>query len=55
MRFTLSPQVSIAVGARAKRPGDGMFGEPVELAVMENESDGSSRRLRTAHRRRDGR
>jgi glucose-6-phosphate 1-dehydrogenase len=38
VRFTLSPRMSIAVGARAKRPGDGMFGEPVELAVMENES-----------------
>jgi glucose-6-phosphate 1-dehydrogenase len=38
VRFTLSPQMSIAIGARAKRPGDGMFGEPVELAVMENES-----------------
>ena len=40
VRFTLSPQVSIAVGARAKRPGEGMFGEPVELAVMENHSEG---------------
>jgi glucose-6-phosphate 1-dehydrogenase len=40
VRFTLSPQVSIAVGARAKRPGDGMFGEPVELSVMENASAG---------------
>jgi glucose-6-phosphate 1-dehydrogenase len=40
VRFTLSPQVSIAVGAQAKRPGDGMFGEPVELSVMENESSG---------------
>jgi glucose-6-phosphate 1-dehydrogenase len=38
VRFTLSPRMKIAVGARAKRPGDGMFGEPVELAVMENES-----------------
>jgi glucose-6-phosphate 1-dehydrogenase len=38
VRFTLSPRMSIAIGARAKRPGDGMFGEPVELAVMENES-----------------
>jgi glucose-6-phosphate 1-dehydrogenase len=38
VRFTLSPQVRIAIGARAKRPGDGMFGEPVELSVMENES-----------------
>ena len=39
VRFTLSPQVSIAVGARAKRPGEGMLGEPVELAVMENHSE----------------
>lgn len=38
VRFTLSPRMSIAIGARAKRPGDGMFGEPVELAVMENET-----------------
>ena len=38
VRFTLSPRMRIAVGARAKRPGDGMFGEPVELSVMENES-----------------
>ena len=38
VRFTLSPHVRIAIGARAKRPGDGMFGEPVELSVMENES-----------------
>jgi glucose-6-phosphate 1-dehydrogenase len=40
VRFTLSPQVSIAVGARAKRPGEGMFGEPVELSVMESPSAG---------------
>ena len=40
VRFTLSPQVSIAVGARAKRPGEGMFGEPVELSVMESASAG---------------
>jgi glucose-6-phosphate 1-dehydrogenase len=39
VRFTLSPQVSIAVGAQAKRPGEGMFGEPVELAVVENQTD----------------
>jgi glucose-6-phosphate 1-dehydrogenase len=38
VRFTLSPQVSIAVGARAKRPGEGMFGEPVELSVVENQT-----------------
>ena len=38
VRFTLSPQVAIAIGARAKRPGEGMFGEPVELSVLENET-----------------
>jgi glucose-6-phosphate 1-dehydrogenase len=38
VRFTLAPKVSIAVGARAKRPGEGMFGEPVELSVVENDS-----------------
>ena len=39
VRFTLSPQMRIAIGARAKRPGEGMFGEPVELSVVENESN----------------
>jgi glucose-6-phosphate 1-dehydrogenase len=39
VRFQLSPKVAIGIGARAKRPGEGMFGEPVELAVMENPSD----------------
>jgi glucose-6-phosphate 1-dehydrogenase len=38
VRFTLSPQVRIGIGARAKRPGEGMFGEPVELSVLENAS-----------------
>ncbi|MSO56973.1 MAG: glucose-6-phosphate dehydrogenase [Acidobacteria bacterium] len=37
VRFRLSPKVSIAIGALAKRPGEGMVGEPVELAVMENQ------------------
>ncbi len=40
VRFTLSPQVRIAIGASAKRPGEGMFGEPVELSVMESASAG---------------
>jgi glucose-6-phosphate 1-dehydrogenase len=35
VRFRLSPEVAIAIGARAKRPGEGMVGEPVELAVVE--------------------
>jgi glucose-6-phosphate 1-dehydrogenase len=32
-RFRLSPEVAISVGARVKRPGDEMVGEPVELVA----------------------
>jgi glucose-6-phosphate 1-dehydrogenase len=35
IRFRLSPQVQIAIGARAKRPGEGMTGVPVELSVVD--------------------
>lgn len=35
VRFRLGPDVQIAIGARAKRPGDGMAGRPVELAVVQ--------------------
>jgi glucose-6-phosphate 1-dehydrogenase len=35
VRFRLSPEVVIAIGARAKKPGDRMEGNPVELSVME--------------------
>jgi glucose-6-phosphate 1-dehydrogenase len=35
VRFRLSPQVVIALGARAKRPGEGMVGDPLELSVVE--------------------
>jgi glucose-6-phosphate 1-dehydrogenase len=35
VRFRLNPQVAIAVGARAKRPGEGMAGEPLELSVVD--------------------
>ena len=35
VRLRLGPQVAIAVGARAKRPGGGMVGEDVELSVVE--------------------
>jgi len=45
VRFTLSPQVSIALGARAKRPGEGMFGEPVELSVVETPTSEGGGRL----------
>jgi glucose-6-phosphate 1-dehydrogenase len=37
VRFRVSPQVQIAVGARAKRPGEGMQGEPLELSVVDQQ------------------
>jgi glucose-6-phosphate 1-dehydrogenase len=33
VRFQLDPEVSIAIGALAKRPGEGMDGVPLELSV----------------------
>jgi len=38
VRFRLSPQVQIAIGARAKRPGEGMAGEPLELSVVDHQT-----------------
>ena len=35
IRFRLSPEVQIAMGARAKRPGEGMTGRPMELSVVD--------------------
>ncbi len=34
VRFRLGPDVSITIGARAKRPGDGMVGQDTELSVQ---------------------
>ena len=34
VRFRLGPDVSITIGARAKRPGDGMVGQNTELSVQ---------------------
>ncbi|HET8646190.1 MAG TPA: glucose-6-phosphate dehydrogenase [Vicinamibacteria bacterium] len=39
-RFRLSPQVVIAIGARAKRPGERMMGQPTELSVVEQPAEG---------------
>jgi glucose-6-phosphate 1-dehydrogenase len=39
LRFRLSPDVSIALGTRAKVPGEAMVGEPVELNVMHKDPD----------------
>jgi glucose-6-phosphate 1-dehydrogenase len=35
VRFRLAPRLEIAIGARAKRPGDEMVGVPLELSVVE--------------------
>jgi glucose-6-phosphate 1-dehydrogenase len=35
VRFRLNPDVAIALGARAKRPGEAMAGQHVELSVVE--------------------
>jgi glucose-6-phosphate 1-dehydrogenase len=35
IRIRLSPDVSVAMGLRVKRPGEGMVGEPVELMLTE--------------------
>jgi glucose-6-phosphate 1-dehydrogenase len=40
VRFRLNPQVTIAIGARGKRPGEGMSGCPVELSVVEHPIEG---------------
>ncbi len=37
VRFRLTPQVVIAVGARAKRAGEAMAGHPVELSVVDED------------------
>jgi glucose-6-phosphate 1-dehydrogenase len=45
LRFRLSPEVVIAVGAQAKRPGEGMRGAPVELSVVDQPAQGSDGRM----------
>jgi len=39
VRFRLGPEVAIAIGARAKRPGDVMAGESIELMVRNQRPD----------------
>jgi glucose-6-phosphate 1-dehydrogenase len=45
IRFRVSPNVAIAVGARAKVPGDKMIGAPTELSVVEMPKVGEAGRL----------
>jgi glucose-6-phosphate 1-dehydrogenase len=50
LRFRLSPHVAIAIGARAKRPGEGMMGRPVELLVSEEGAQGEEGRMEAYER-----
>ena len=43
LRFRVSPHVAIALGARAKRPGEGMTGEPVEFSCGRGDGAGRGR------------
>jgi glucose-6-phosphate 1-dehydrogenase len=45
VRFRLSPEVVIAVEARAKQPGERMIGRPVELTVTEGPAQGQDGRM----------
>ena len=45
VRFRLSPEVVIALGARAKQPGEGMTGQPLELSVVQQGHQGAEGRM----------
>jgi glucose-6-phosphate 1-dehydrogenase len=45
LSFRLSPNVAIAIGARVKTPGEGMTGQPVELALVEQPAQGRDGRM----------
>jgi glucose-6-phosphate 1-dehydrogenase len=45
LRFRLSPSVVIALGARAKTPGDKMIGEPIELVAVDEPEQGRDGRM----------
>lgn len=45
LRLRLGPEVVIAVGARAKQPGEGMTGRPVELALVDQPAQGTAGRM----------
>jgi glucose-6-phosphate 1-dehydrogenase len=45
LRLRLSPKIAIALGARTKKPGEGMTGEPVELSIADYPAQGSGGRM----------
>jgi glucose-6-phosphate 1-dehydrogenase len=44
-RFRVSPNVTLALGARIKQPGDRNVGEPVELSVAQSPAQGQDGRM----------
>jgi glucose-6-phosphate 1-dehydrogenase len=50
VRLRVSPAVQIAIGARSKRPGEGMTGEQVELLVSEGAEQGQAGRMEAYER-----
>jgi len=45
LRFRLKPEVSIALGARVKQPGERMVGRPMELCLVDEPAQGKDGRL----------
>jgi len=45
VRLRLNPEVSITISARAKSPGEGMRGRPVDLSVSEEPAQGEDGRM----------
>src|SRR5207244_839865 len=50
IRFRLSPNVVIALGARAKEYGDRMVGKPIELSIVEEPAQGTEGRMHAYER-----
>ena len=50
LRFRVSPNVTIALGARAKKPGEKMIGEPQELSCVEEPAQGEGGRMEAYER-----
>jgi glucose-6-phosphate 1-dehydrogenase len=50
LRFRVSPNVTIAIGARAKKHGEKMIGEPTELSAVEEPAQGEGGRMEAYER-----
>jgi glucose-6-phosphate 1-dehydrogenase len=50
LRFRLTPNIAITAGARVKKPGEGMVGEPRELQLVDAAAQGASGRMEAYER-----